>query len=88
MTDAATISLGLFVTMIVQTTGIAFWAGRVTQRLVAAEKTSGDSEKVTRLTVEMEHANASLDQLAHQMESVQRQLSNIATGRANVSGTL
>lgn len=82
MNDAVTISLGLCMAMLVQTGVIAFWAGRMTQRLAAVEKTAGDgastNDKVTRLVVEMEHANAGLDRLGHQMEGVQQQLASMA----------
>lgn len=92
MSDPVTLSLGLILAFVVQTAVIAFWAGRMTQRLTAVERHAderqGLNDKVTTLTVEMAHANASLDKLGHHMEGVQRQLANLATGRANATGTL
>jgi hypothetical protein len=85
---ADALPIGLAFAMLVQTAAIAFWAGRMTQRLTAVEKIAGDSEKVTRLVVEMEHATAGIERLEHQMENVQRQLANIATGRMGQSGVL
>ena len=84
--------IGLTLTLLVQTAVIAFWAGRTSQRLASVEAVQGGNshvgEKVTRLTVEMEHANINLEKMGHQLEGVHRQLANIATNRMDLSGTL
>lgn len=64
---------------------LAFWMGVLSQRVRQLEKAAADgpdlNEKVTRLTVEMEHANATLVKLANQSENTNRQLGNLAMGR-------
>lgn len=86
MTPSAWIALAsLAAVLFVQTSVVAFALGRLFQRVTAVEKASEDrgelSDKVTRLTVEMEHANATLAKLVNNSESVNRQLGNIAMGR-------
>jgi hypothetical protein len=82
----------LFVTVMLQGLTFAFWAGRLSQRVTNLEKgAEGDAglgEKVIRLTVEMEHANAALLKLGTQMEGVNRQLGNIAMGRVGQAAEL
>lgn len=64
---------------------LAFWMGVLSQRVRQLEKGASDgsdmNDKVTRLTVEMEHANATLVKLVQHSENVNRQLGNIAMGR-------
>lgn len=64
---------------------LAFWMGVLSQRVRQLEKSAADgpdlTEKVTRLTVEMEHANATLVKLVNNSENVNRQLGNLAMGR-------
>ena len=71
---------------------LAFWMGVLSQRVRQLEKIAADgpdlNEKVTRLTVEMEHANATLVKLASHSENVNRQLGNIAMGRVGQSKEL
>lgn len=68
-----------------QTAAFAFWMGRLSQRVMSVEKAGEGrqdlADKVTRLTVEMEHANAALTKMGREMEGVNRQLGNIAMGR-------
>lgn len=77
--------VGLGFTVLLQTAIFAFWLGRMSQRMTAVEKASEDrselSDKVTRLQVEMEHANQALSKVGREMEGVNRQLGNIAMGR-------
>lgn len=86
MPPSAWIALAsLAAVMLVQTSVVAFALGRLVQRVTTVEKASEDrselSDKVTRLTVEMEHANATLSKLVNNSENVNRQLGNIAMGR-------
>jgi hypothetical protein len=48
----------------------------------------GHASTLVRLSVEMEHANKTLESLSRDMSGVHRQLANIATGRMGVSGEL
>lgn len=77
--------LSLAFAILLQTAILAFWLGRLSQRLATVEKVSEGredlSDKVIRLTVEMEHANATLAKLVNNSESVNRQLGNIAMTR-------
>lgn len=86
MTPSAWIALAsLAGVMLIQTSVVAFALGRLVQRVTTVEKAAEDrgelSDKVTRLTVEMEHANATLVKLVNNSENVNRQLGNIAMGR-------
>lgn len=72
---------------------LAFWVGGLSERMKRVERDAtktgdeGDSvrDKVTRLEVEMGHANTKLDGICRDMQVAQRQLANIATGRAGAS---
>ena len=93
MTMPAWIALAaLFVSVSAYGAIFAFNLGRLSQRVQALEHSSeGDatvSEKVIRLTVEMEHANAALTKMGNQLEGVNRQLGNIAMGRIGQSGEM
>lgn len=93
MTLPAWIALAaLFVTVMVQGLAFAFWAGRLSQRVTGLEKSAegdaGHGEKIIRLTVEMEHANAALAKMGREMEGVNRQLGNIAMGRVGHAAEL
>lgn len=86
MPPSAWIALAsLAAVMLIQTSVVAFALGRLVQRVATVEKASEDrgelSDKVTRLTVEMEHANNTLNKLVNNSENVNRQLGNIAMGR-------
>lgn len=78
--------------ILLQTAVLAFWLGRLSQRVLtleaAGEGRQDTGDKVTRLTVEMEHANAALTKLGREMEGVNRQLGNIAMNRIGMSGEL
>lgn len=88
------LSLGLAI--LVQTAVIAFFGGKLSQRMTSAEKRLSEQdskidakigdhsvlvEKVVRLQVQMEHATGTLEKLASHAEGVNRQLGNIAMGR-------
>ncbi|MFN7110333.1 MAG: hypothetical protein ACK4M2_01755 [Brevundimonas sp.] len=86
MTPSAWIALAsLAAVLFVQTSVVAFALGRLFQRVSQVEKVSegrGElSDKVTRLQVEMEHANSALEKVGREMEGVNRQLGNIAMNR-------
>lgn len=76
--------IGLAFSFFLQTIALAFWLGRVSQRLNTVEKASeegsGVMEKVIRLEVQMDHANQALTKVGREMEGVNRQLGNIAMG--------
>jgi hypothetical protein len=95
------LSLGLAI--LVQTGIVAFFGGKMSQRMASAErrlaeqdeqieKKIGDQsalvEKVVRLQVQMEHATSSIDKVVHTLENVNRQLGNIAMGRVGVGGEM
>lgn len=86
MTPSAWIALAsLAAVLFVQTAVVAFALGRLFQRVTQVEKGMEDrgvlSDKVTRLTVEMEHANATLVKLVNNSENVNRQLGNLSMGQ-------
>lgn len=95
------LSLGLAI--LVQTAVVAFFGGKISQRMTSAEKRLGEQdtkiehklgdqsvlvEKVVRLQVQMEHSNNTLDKVSASMEGVQRQLGNIAMGRIGHGGEM
>jgi len=95
------LSLGLAI--LVQTAVVAFFGGKISQRMTSAEKRLGEQdhkieaktgdqsvlvERVVRLQVQMEHSNATLDKVSAAMEGVQRQLGNIAMGRIGHGGEM
>lgn len=95
------LSLGLAI--LVQTGIVAYFGGKMAQRMISAEKRIGEQdakietkiadqnllvEKVVRLQVQMEHNTSALEKIAHTMEGVNRQLGNIAMGRIGVSGEM
>ena len=88
------LSLGLAI--LIQTAVVAFFGGKLSQRMTSAEKRLGEQdtkieakigdqsllvEKVVRLQVQMEHTTAAVDKIGHTLEGVNRQLGNIAMGR-------
>lgn len=92
------LSLGLAI--LVQTAVVAFFGGKLSQRMTSAEKRLGEQdvkietkigdqsllvEKVVRLQVQMEHVTGAVDKLAQTLEGVHRQLGNIAMGRTGQS---
>jgi len=95
------LSLGLAI--LVQTAVVAFFGGKISQRMTSAEKRLGEQdnkletklgdhsllvEKVVRLQVQMEHSNTTLDRMGHTLEGVNRQLGNIAMGRVGHGGEM
>lgn len=95
------LSLGLAI--LVQTGIVAFFGGKMSQRMTSAEKRLGEQdtkietkiadqnllvEKVVRLQVQMEHNTSALEKIGHTMEGVNRQLGNIAMNRIGVGGEL
>lgn len=94
-------SLGLVI--LVQTAAVAFFGGKLSQRMVSAEKRLGEQdtkiehklgdqsvlvEKVVRLQVQMEHSNTTLDKVSAAVEGVQRQLGNIAMNHTGHGGEM
>lgn len=79
---------GLFLTVLLQGAAFAFFLGRLTERTSTlereAKREAGLSEKVIRLEVQLEHANEKLDSLDRTMQGVNRQLANLATGKAGI----
>lgn len=71
--------------ILLQTAVLSFWLGRLSQRVLTVEKSVDGREdmadKVTRLTVEMEHANVTLAKLVNNSENVNRQLGNLSMGQ-------
>lgn len=95
--------LSLGFAILIQTGVIAFFLGRMSQRMTSAEKRLGEQdakleskvgdqsvlvEKVVRLQVQMEHSNATQDKMAFTLEGVNRQLGNIAMGRVGHGGEM
>ena len=95
------LSFGL--ALLVQTAVISYFMGRLSQRMISAEKRLGDQDtkidtkigdqlslltQVAELKVEMTHTNKTLDKVCHEMTGVSRQLGNIAMGRVGVSGEM
>lgn len=82
----------LLLAFVVQTSAIAFWLGRMSQRMNAVEKgledRSGLNDKVTGLVVEQAHTSKALDKMVREMEGVHRQLANIAMGHMGRAGEL
>lgn len=104
MTLAPLLSLlALGFAILVQTALVAFFGGKMSQRMTSAEKRLGEQdtkidnkmgdhsvlvEKVVRLQVQMEHSNATQDKMAFTLEGVNRQLGNIAMGRVGHGGEM
>lgn len=93
MPPSAWIALaGLAFTVICAIASGAFMLGRVSQRVTALEDRAkgevGLMAKVITLEAEMRHANTSLAKLGREMESVNRQLGNIAMGRVGAAGEM
>ena len=90
MPPSAWIALAsLAAVLFIQTAVVAFALGRLFQRVTQVETATADrgelSDKVTRLQVEMEHANAALSKVGREMEGVNRQLGNIAMNRVGAA---
>jgi len=95
------LSLGFVI--LVQTAAVAFFGGKMSQRMTSAEKRLGDQDSkieskiadqsvliraVAKLEVQAEHSNNMLDKVSVQMEGVHRQLGNIAMGRVGHGGEM
>lgn len=95
--------LSLGFAILVQTAVVAYFGGKMAQRMTSAEKRLSEQdvkieskigdqsvlvEKVVRLQVQMEHSNIALDKVGHTLENVNRQLANIAMGRIGLGGEL
>ncbi|MGH6979027.1 MAG: hypothetical protein ACRED4_07030 [Brevundimonas sp.] len=85
MTPSAWIALAsLAAVLFVQTAVVAFALGRLFQRVTTVEKASDSmavlADKVTRLSVQMEHMEGGVSKLGREMEGVNRQLGNLAMG--------
>lgn len=93
MSPSAWIAFGsLAFAFLVQTAAIAFWAGRMSQRVLGVEQGLANrselNDKVTRLCVEQEATNKSLEKMTREMEGVHRQLGNIAMKQIGFSGEM
>lgn len=75
--------IGLAITFLIQSIAIAFWLGRLSQRVETVESKieSSDSlmSKVVKLEVKMDHVEIATSKAATALEGVNRQLANIAT---------
>lgn len=95
------LSLGLAI--LVQTGVVAFFGGKMSQRMTSAEKRLGEQDvsiekkigdqtallmSVAELRVEQAHTNKSLDKLVQEMTGVQHQLGNIAMDRVGSGGEM
>ena len=83
MPDTAWLSLAIVI--LIQTALVAFFLGRLSQRVTTIERESagreGLGDRITRLEVKMDAATGTLERLDGHMVSAQRQLANIAAGR-------
>lgn len=95
------LSLGLAI--LIQTGIVAFFGGKMSQRMTSAEKRLGEQDlsiekkigdqttllmSVAEMRVEQAHTNKSLDKLVLEMTGVQRQLGNIAMDRIGSGGEM
>lgn len=95
--------LALGFAVLVQTAIVAFFGGKLSQRMLSAEKRLAEQdtkidakigdqnalvEKVVRLQVQMEHVTTGVDKLCFTLEGVNRQLGNIAMGRVGQGGEM
>lgn len=95
--------LALGFAILVQTAIVAFFGGKMAQRMTSAEKRLGEQDakietKISdqntlavamgELKVEQAHSSRTLDKVCAQMEGVHRQLGNIAMGRVGVGGEM
>lgn len=75
---------------VIQTAAIAFWAGRMSQRVLGVEQGLANkselNDKVTRLCVEQEATGKSLEKMGRELEGIHRQLGNIAMGHVGKGG--
>jgi len=93
--------LALGFAVLVQTALVAFFGGKMSQRMTSAEKRLGEQDvkienkiadqsvlirAVAKLEVQAEHSNNMLDKVSVQMEGVHRQLGNIAMNRVGHGG--
>lgn len=95
--------LALGFAVLVQTALVAFFGGKMSQRMTSAEKRLGEQDvkidtklgdqtalirAVALLEGEMAHSNKTLDKVSAQMEGVHRQLGNIAMNRIGAGGEM
>lgn len=95
--------LSLGFAILVQTAVIAFFGGRLSQRMLSAENRLGEQDtkidrklgdqtalvkSVAKLETQMEHSSKLLDKLVNNSENVSRQLGNIAMGRIGQGGEM
>lgn len=78
--------------VLVNAVAVAFWAGRMSQRMTHVELGLADrtelNDKVTALVIHQENSARTLEKVSREMEGVHRQLANIATNRIGVGGEL
>ena len=95
------LSLGLAI--LVQTAVVAFFGGKMSQRMDSAEKRLNEQDTkidkkigdqtallitVAEMGAEQKHTTKALEKLAREMEGAHRQLANIATDRVGIGGEL
>lgn len=95
--------LALGFAILVQTAIVAFFGGKISQRMTSAEKRLGEQDTkiehkigdqtvlikaVAKLEVEMTHSNKTMDTIAREMTGVHRQLGNIAMNRVGQGGEM
>lgn len=95
------LSLGLAI--LVQTAVVAFFGGKIAQRMTSAEKRLAEQDvsiekkigdqtallmQMAEMRVEQKHSNATLEKLCHEMTGVHRQLANIAMNRVGLGGEM
>lgn len=93
MPPSAWIAFGsLALVFVIQTATIAFWAGRMSQRVLNVEQGLSDrselNDKVTALCIHQENTGKALEKLGREMEGAHRQLANIAMGHLGKGGEM
>lgn len=84
--------VGLCFTILIQAVSVAFWMGRLSQRMSTVEKAT-DSGAVTativiETKVKVEHMEGSMEKMGREMEGIHRQLGNIAMGHVGALAEL
>lgn len=95
--------LALGFAILVQTAVVAFFGGKLSQRMTSAEKRLAEQDikienKITdqnalalalgEMRVEQAHTTKTLDKVCQELTGVHRQLGNIAMGRVGVGGEM
>lgn len=88
MTHSAWIALAFGLAgLAIQAAIFAYMQGRLSQRVATLERDGSALQEirdsVTRLTVQMESLHPTVDRMAQDVHSLQRQIANLATDRAS-----